>query len=138
MKKVFYLVNQTARMNCQQAIALAPDDYRVEIRQRTRSLEQNSMLWSLLTSLSKQLQWPINGRLEFLTPEDWKDIMTASLHQEQRIATGARGGFVMLGRRTSKMTIANLSELIEFVVCFASEHGVTLEERGKEIPEPRS
>ena len=137
MKKVFYLVNQTARLHCQQAIALAPDDYRVEIRQRTRTLEQNSLLWVLLTSLSKQLKWSINGKMELLSPEDWKDIMTASLHQEQRIATGARGGFVMLGHKTSKMTIANLSELIEFVFSFAAEHGVTLEERGKEILESR-
>lgn len=129
MKRVFHLANPTVRANCKQAIDEAPEGYRVEIRERTRSLDQNALLWVLLTSLSKQVKWTINGQLEYLRPEDWKDIITASIHQEQRIATGIRGGFVMLGRKTSTMRMSEMTELIEFIYAFAAEKGVTLDER---------
>jgi hypothetical protein len=91
------------------------------------------MLWAMLASLSKQLKWTINGHLETLTPEEWKDVLTASLYQEQRIAAGIRGGFVMLGRRTSKMTVKQMVELIDFIEAFAAEQGVTLDERRAEV-----
>jgi hypothetical protein len=127
-KQVFYLVNQIARATCKQAIDNAPDDYRVEVRQRTRTLDQNAALWRLLTALSKRVAWTVNGRQEYLSPDDWKDIMTASLHQEQRIATGIRGGFVMLGRKTSTMSISTMSELIELIYAFAAEQGIDLDQ----------
>jgi hypothetical protein len=111
-----------------QAIDCAPDNYRVEIRERTRTLDQNAALWRLLTILSKRLPWMCNGTQQYLSPDDWKDILTASLHQEQRIAQGARGGFVMLGRKTSTMPVKQMSELIEFIYSFASEQGIDLDE----------
>ena len=133
MKRIFYLTNPSVRANCKHAIDEAPENYRVEIRERTRTLDQNSMLWAMLASLSKQLKWTINGHLETLTPEEWKDVLTASLYQEQRIAAGIRGGFVMLGRRTSKMTVKQMVELIDFIEAFAAEQGVTLDERRAEV-----
>ncbi len=126
-KQVFYLTTPTARATVKQAIDCAPDNYRVEIRERTRTLDQNAALWRLLTILSKRLSWTVNGRQEYITPDDWKDILTASLHQEQRIAMGARGGFVMLGRKTSTMHVKEMSELIEFIHAFAAENGVNID-----------
>jgi NinB protein len=126
-KQVFYLTTPTARATVKQAIDCAPDNYRVEIRERTRTLDQNAALWRLLTILSKRLSWTVNGRQEYITPDDWKDILTASLHQEQRIAMGARGGFVMLGRKTSTMPVKQMSELIEFVTMFCAENGIDVD-----------
>lgn len=107
----------------------APENFRVEIRERTRTLDQNSLLWSLLTILSKKLKWPVNGELEFITPEDWKDILSASLHQENRMTQGIRGGFVMLGRSTSKMTVKEMTDLIELIYAFATDKGITLTDK---------
>lgn len=129
MKQIFNLVHATARQRAAQAVMHAPDGFRVEIRERTRTLDQNALMWELLTELSNQLQWPINGKAETLTPEEWKDILSAGLSQENRIAMGIRGGFVMLGRRTSKMTVKQMTELIELIYAFAAENGINLSEK---------
>jgi len=123
-RRVFILHHQQARRNAATAVMEAPDGYRVEIKERTRTLDQNDLLWSILTDLSKQVDWSINGKLEKLSPEDWKDILTASLDQEHRIAEGIRGGFVMLGRRTSKMGVRKMTELINFAHSVGAEQGV--------------
>ena len=89
-----------------------------------RSLDQNAKLWSMLTDISQQLLWPVDGETQHLSKEDWKVIMTAGLKREQRIAKGAWGGFVMLGTPTSKMKKSEMSELLEIIACFGVEHGV--------------
>src|SRR5690606_32293093 len=93
-------------------------------RERTRSLDQNSLMWSVLADLSRQVQWPVNGQLETLSPEEWKDVITASLTEENKIAQGIRGGFVMLGKSTSRMTIREMTEVIEFAHAFGAERDV--------------
>lgn len=89
-----------------------------------RTLDQNAKLWALLTDLSKQLRWPVDGEFQYLTPEDWKVIMTAGLKRHQRIAKGMDGGFVMLGASTSKMKKEEMIELIELILAFGAEHDV--------------
>jgi phage-related protein len=90
----------------------------------TRTLEQNDYLWSLLRDISKQVPWPVNGTNQLLEPEDWKDILSAGLKQDQRIAAGINGGWVMLGVRTKKMTIKQMSELLEFIQWFGADKDV--------------
>jgi uncharacterized protein YjeT (DUF2065 family) len=118
---------KTQRQQALDAVKLAPDDCICTVEQRTRSLEQNRTLWKLLTEISRAIPWQVNGASVMLAPEDWKDIITASLYQENRIARGINGGFVMLGRSTSKMTVKQMTELIEFVLAFAAEQGVHID-----------
>lgn len=126
-KKVLYLSTKAARLTAIEECRNAPDGIRVEFRERTRSLDQNALLWSLLTEVSKKLKWAINGQLEFLSPEDWKDLFTAALNAEQRIAAGLRGGFVMLGKSTSKMSVSQMNDLITFIQAFCAEQGVDID-----------
>lgn len=86
----------------------------------TRTLEQNAKLWAMLTDIARQVKWFVDGEMKYLEPEDWKDILTAGLRKNQHIAQGIEGGFVMLGQRTSKMTIGQMVELIEFAYWFGS------------------
>lgn len=99
------------------------DDKDLEIRVKpyrdTRSNEQNRKMWAMLTDLSKQVEWC--G--QWLTPEEWKDLLTASL-TGQKAVPGIEGGMVMLGRRTSRMTIEQMTELIEYMHWFGAEHDV--------------
>ncbi len=101
----------------------AHDGYRVEISQPKRTVEQNKLLWLLLTPLSLQLKW--HGLT--LSPEDWKDLLTASFRKEARVVPNLEGnGFVALGMRTSTMSKAEFSDFIEFIMAFAAREGVTL------------
>ncbi len=79
------------------------------------------LMWALLTDISNQLEWCIDGKMQQCSKEDYKEILSAGLRKEQRIAQGIEGGFVLLGQRTSKMTVAQMSELIEFIYFFMSE-----------------
>jgi hypothetical protein len=124
---MFKLFSKRQRQAAIEAVKSAPEHYIVEIKPRSRSLDQNAMLWRLLTIASKSVPWTVNGVETMLTPEDWKDIFTASLHQENRIAKGIRGGFVILGRSTSKMSISQMTELIEFIYQFLAEQGVAVD-----------
>jgi hypothetical protein len=97
---------------------------RVDEAKSTRTLEQNSKLWACLTDISRQVEWFADGKLQKLDPEDWKHILSAGLKKHQRIAQGIDGGFVILGARTSRMSIGEMSELIELAHAFGAERGV--------------
>lgn len=78
----------------------------------------------MLTDVSRQVDWPVDGQMQKLDEWEWKTIFTAALKKEQRIAAGIGGGFVMLGSRTSKMSIAEMSDLIDLMFAFGAERHV--------------
>lgn len=85
----------------------------------TRTLQQNKHLWAMLSDVSRQVDW--YGR--HLSPWAWKDIFTAAL-KKQDVVPGIDGGFVVLGERTSRMTKAQMSELLELMMAFGAGHKV--------------
>lgn len=89
-----------------------------------RSLDMNNKMWAMLTDISRQVKWPVDGDMQSLTPDDWKIIITAGLVRHQRIAKGIEGGFVMLGTPTRKMSKAVMSELIELIYAFGAQNEV--------------
>lgn len=101
-----------------------PVRVKVEPTACTRTLEQNAKMWAVLTDIARQVEWPVDGKMQLLEKEDWKEILTAGLKKHQRVAAGVEGGFVMLGVRTSRMTIGQMVELIEFALWFGAEKGV--------------
>jgi hypothetical protein len=90
-----------------------------------RTLKQNSLMWSMLSDIASQQQACVNGIMEWVSDEDWKIILSASLKREMRFAQGIDGGTVMLGMRTSEMDVAEMSDLIELMYAFGARHDVT-------------
>ena len=128
MKQVFILSHQTARQRAQQAIQTAQDGHVVTLSEPTRNLEQNAAQWPILQAFSDCLVWPVNGRMETLTPDEWKDILTAAFKRETtRVAMGLDGGMVMLGARTSTMSKREFSEWLDFLNATAADRGIELE-----------
>lgn len=97
---------------------------RIDESKPTRTLEQNDKMWAVLTDISRQVQWPVDGSLQYIEPEDWKDILSAGLRKTQRVAQGIDGGFVMLGLRTSRMNVKEMMDLIDLAQAFGVEHNV--------------
>lgn len=89
------------------------------IEPETRSLEQNARMWAMLADVASQVDW--YGQK--LSSEDWKNIFSASLNK-QRAVPGLDGGFVVLGKSTSKMTIQEMTELMDLMDAFGAERGV--------------
>jgi hypothetical protein len=75
------------------------------------------------TEPSEQVEW--YG--QHLSKENWKDVLTASLKRQQ-VIPGLDGGFVVCGTSTSRMTIAEMTELIELAMAFGAEKGVVFSE----------
>ena len=96
-----------------------------------RTLDQNAKIWPMFQDLAQQVEWPVDGKLQKLCKEEWKEILTAGLTKHQRVAAGIEGGFVLLGSRTSRMTKSQISELIEFAYVFGAEHNVAWSEPAK-------
>ena len=128
-KRTLYLVNPAVRQRAKEAIQSAPDGWQVTLREPARNLDQNAAMWPILDAFSKQLQWPVNGSMCHLTPEEWKDILTAAFRQEAaRVAMGLNGGMVLLGLRTSRMGKREFSDFLEFLNATAVARGVTVYE----------
>jgi len=129
-KQIFRLAHNEARRRAIDAVSTAPVGYVVEVKGPTRNLEQNALLWVLLTAFSEQLTWPVNGAMSYLTADEWKDILSAAFSREsQRVAQGLDGGMVLLGMRTSQMSKREFGEFLEIVQATAVERGVELEEQ---------
>lgn len=118
-KRIYRLVHDTARKLAAAQCQLAPDGWIVEIKPATRTLDQNALLWPLLTELSNQVEWYGHK----LTKDEWKSVMTAGLKRD-KIVPGIDGGFVVLGMSTSKMDKKTFSDLIELIYAFGAQHGV--------------
>lgn len=94
------------------------------LKQKTRTLEQNALMWRLLGDISKQVIW-YGMKLQ---DEEWKDVLTAAL-KGQKTVPGLNGGFVVTGSRTSKMGIKEMSDVIELAYAFGAEHDVKWSEK---------
>lgn len=119
-RRIFRLVHDLARQNAHKAIDAAPDGYMAEIREPTRNLEQNALMWALLTDVANQVEW--HGIK--LSPEEYKDLLSAGLVKAKVVPNVEGTGFVILGQRTSRMTKREFSDLIELIRAFGAEHGV--------------
>lgn len=101
------------------ASIMAGHKLELTIKREKRSLDQNALIWSILTDLSKQVKW--YGQT--LTKEEFKDLLTAGL-KKQKAVPGIDGGFVMVGTSTSSMTKEEMSDLITLAHAFGDERGV--------------
>lgn len=106
------------------------------VRRETRSLAQNSLMWSCLTDLSEQVKWDGSRRL---TPEGWKDYLTAHLSGQDLVPNMDGTGFVAIGRgkSTSDMTIAEMTAVIDLAHAFGDGRGVRWRRTslGREVPD---
>lgn len=97
----------------------------VEFRAARRNVDQNALMWVLLGEISRQVVW--YGQK--LSADDWKDVLTASLRKARVVPGIDAGSFVPLGMRTSEMTKAEFSELVDLIYAFGAQQGVTFDER---------
>lgn len=98
--------------------------YHIEVKPLTRTLEQNAKLWAMLTDISQQVNW--HGQK--LKQEDWKHVFSSALNQQRVVPNLDNNGFVVLGQSTSKMTVAEMTEMIELMQAFGAENEVNFKD----------
>lgn len=102
----------------------------ITIKPEGRSSSQNAALHSWIGEIAATKEWAGCKR----DPETWKRLLVASWLRARgesiEILPALDGhGVDFVFRRTSTLTKAECSELLEYVVCWAVENGVTNEER---------
>jgi len=123
VKAVFIMAHAEARCRAIQAVQNAPEGYVVQIGEPNRTLEQNAAQWPYLAGFAKQKQLCINGQMEWVTDDDWKDVLTACWNGEMRMAA-FDGKVIMLPQRTRDMGKKVFSTWMEFLVAMAAQSGV--------------
>lgn len=123
MKAVFIMTHAEARRRAIQAVQEAQDGMVVQIGEPNRSLEQNSAQWPYLEAFARQKELCINGQMQKVTADDWKNVLTACWNGEMRMAA-FDGKVIMLPQRTSKMGKRVFSDWMEYLVAMAAQSGV--------------
>jgi hypothetical protein len=82
----------------------------------------------MITDISRQVEWPPGSKTK-RTVEAWKDIFTAALRSANHgldVVPGLNGGFVLLGMHTSRMSVAEVNELMTMIEAWCAQNGVEL------------
>lgn len=98
---------------------------KITVKAADRSVEQNRLLHKLLSDVASQVEW--HGQT--LSVDVWKRLCTAAWLRE----AGASAllipaldgqGFDLVFQHTSKLSVAQCGELIEWIQAFGAEHEV--------------
>lgn len=91
----------------------------VNIREATRTGEQNAKLWAMLSDVSRAK--PMGRRH---TPDVWKALFMHACGHAVAFEAGLSGEPFPIGFRSSRLTKRQMSDLIEFIMAWGSEQGV--------------
>ena len=122
-KQTFIMAHDMARQRAIQAVKEAPEGYAVTVSEPNRTLDQNAAQWPYLAGFAAQKELCINGVMQKVTDDDWKDVLTGVWIGETRMAA-FDGKVIMLPQRTSQMGKKIFSDWMEFLVAIAAQSGV--------------
>lgn len=101
-------------------VAQAPDGAVLNIALPRRSNDQNSAMWARLSDVSRAKP---EGR--DLPPDLWKCLFMAACGHRVRFEPGIDGeGVIPLGFRSSRLSKAEMSDLLECIAEYGARHGV--------------
>lgn len=117
------LTNDVNRARAARWCQTAPEGAIVNIREATRTNEQNALMWSLLSEVSRAKP---QGRQH--TPDVWKCLFMSACGHAVQFELGLDGAPFPIGFRSSRLSKAQMSDLIEFIFAWCAEQGVQLSE----------
>ena len=126
MSQTVILAGPSQRAFAKQLIDRAPYEAVVTIKAATRSNEQNAKLWAMLSDLSRAKP---EGRLH--TPEVWKQLVMHACGHAVQFEIGLNGQPFPTGFRSSRLSKAQMGDLIEWIYAYGAEHGVVWTEPEK-------
>jgi hypothetical protein len=112
-----------SRSRALDAVRGAQDGKVVTICDPTRTLDQNAAQWPYLAGFAAKKQLCINGVMQDVTDDDWKDVLTGCWNGEMRMAV-FDGKVIMLPQRTHTMGKKVFSTWMEYLVAMAAQSGV--------------
>lgn len=117
------LVGDTQRAFAKRLIDTAPQGAIVNVREAARTNDQNSLLWALISDVSRAKP---EGRVH--TAEVWKALFMHACGHAVQFENGLNGQPFPIGFRSSRLTKAEFSDLIETIREYGARHGVVWSE----------
>ena len=115
------LANEAAKHRAKALIDHAPQYATVRVAAPNRTVDQNDLMWAVLSEIS--IAKP-DGRRH--TPEMWKALFMHACGHEVQFLNGLDGNPFPVGFRSSRLSKAQMSELLEWIFAWCAEKGVTL------------
>lgn len=107
----------------------------LEVRPETRSDQQNRLLHALFADVARQAEWMGKKR----TAIEWKLLFVSghavATKQGADLVPGLEGEFLNLRESTARMSKARMASLLEYVISWAIDHGVELQDAREWIDE---
>ena len=117
----FSVTTEAQRETCLQHVRKRELGFWVTVHDKLRTVPQNDRLHPLIRPIANNLVW--HGKK--LSVDDWKLVFVDALNREMRLAPNIDGtGFVQLGRKTSKLSVGEMSDLMALIEAFAAQHGI--------------
>lgn len=124
-------LNRHNRDQAHLGVARAPDGWVLELREPRRSDDQNDALHGLIDQIIKQRPTHCGVKAD---KDLYKAIFMHALGKESRFVPTLDGdGLFPLGQRTSKLTVGECSQLIEFILAWCAREGLAVEHFDKEL-----
>jgi hypothetical protein len=124
MSQTVILRGDAQRELAKRLINKAPQDAVVKVSLPNRTDDQNAKMWAMLSDISRA------------TPEDrhhipelWKCIFMAALGHEVMFTMGLNNQPFPVGFKTSRLSKAQMSDMIEFIYAYGSQHNVKWSEK---------
>jgi hypothetical protein len=114
-------ITASNRAELVKAVELAPLGAQFDLIDAPRTLAQNRMMWRLLSRIADQLE----HCGEHWAPDDWKCAFLKAMGKKLRFMPALDGdGVVAIGYHSSKLSRAEMSEMIEMMFEYGARHGV--------------
>ena len=126
MTQTVILRGREQRTLAQRMIEAAPVDAVVRIAPKGRSLDQNALLWALLSDVSRAKP---QGRKH--VPEVWKCLFMAACGHQVAFELGLDGRPFPIGFSSSRLSKAEMMDLITFIQQWGDEQGVVWSNEAK-------
>lgn len=127
MRGALRIIRAFNRKRVAEEVMRLPEGFEVIIREPKRTLDQNALMWAMLSDISTACpdgrQW---------SPEVWKSAFMQRLGHEIRWVQGLDNDPLPVGFRSSRLTKAQMGDLITVIQQFAAENGVTLTQPERE------
>ena len=113
------LWSEAARLRAKILIEKAPKNSVVKVIPPKRTVSQNDKMWAMLTDVSTSNP---EGREHI--PEVWKELFMHSLGHSARFEMGLDGQPFPCGFKSSRLSKAQMSDLIEVIYEYGARHDI--------------
>lgn len=134
MKQRYIMSHELARQRAIDAVRNAPAGYVIEIREPTRTLDQNAKFHAICSDVEKAGAKWMNKPM---TAQQWK-VLFVSGHavasgSGAEVVPGLEGEFVNIRESTARMSKNRGASLIEYVLAWCAENEILLPSYGGDV-----